>query len=98
MTMLMLEIALQSTCLMEKVHFFNVYPSSTSIRFLLSFQKCRVEVLQKLPMLNLKAERGILMSLVKQFTTSVIQGSRLLVPLKLSAEREIGQHHPRVKV
>lgn len=83
---------------MEKVHFFSVHHSHISIKFLLPFQKYHVEVFQKLPMLNLKADRRHFMSLVKQFATSVIQGSRLLVPLKLSAEREIGQHHPSVKV
>lgn len=83
---------------MEKVNFFNVYHSSTSVRVLLSFQNCHVEVFQKLPMLSLKAERRNLMSLVKQLATSVIQGSRLLALLKYSAEREIGQHHPCVKV
>lgn len=83
---------------MEKVNFFNVYDSSTSIRVLLSFQKCHVEVFQKLPMLSLKAERRNLMSLEKQLPTSVIQGSRFLAPLKYSAEREIGQYYPCVKV
>lgn len=83
---------------MEKVHFFNVYHSSTSIRFLLSFQNCHVEVFQKLPMLNLKAEKRHFMSLGKQFTTSVVQGTRSLVPLKLCAEKETGQHHLSVKV
>lgn len=60
---------------MEKVHFFSVYHSNTSIRFLLPFQKCHVEVFRKLPMLNLKAEERHFMSLVKQFATSVIEGS-----------------------
>lgn len=63
-----------------------------------SFQKCSVEVFQKLPMLKSKAETRKFMSLVKQFATSVMQGSWLLVPPKLFAEREIGQHHPSVKV
>lgn len=50
--------------------------------------------------LQLKAETRKCMSLAKQFATSVMKDSRLLVSQKLFAEKEIGQdpHYVKVRV